>query len=112
MARSTRSVSCPPLIAGESAAYLVAGHCCESGDILTPEPGNPEGLQERTLRRAAIGDVLVIDGAGAYCAGMAAKNYNAFPECAEVLLRNNGEFVLIRQRQTLEQLLQNEIGLH
>jgi diaminopimelate decarboxylase len=102
----------PAVDSGETASYLVAGHCCESGDILTPEPGNPEGLQERTLRRAAIGDVLVIDGAGAYCAGMAAKNYNAFPECAEVLLRNNGEFVLIRQRQTLEQLLQNEIGLH
>ena len=24
--------------------YLIAGHCCESGDILTPASGNPEEL--------------------------------------------------------------------
>jgi diaminopimelate decarboxylase len=89
--------------------YLVAGHCCESGDILTPEPGNPEGLLPRPLTRAEIGDALVIEGAGAYCSAMASKNYNAFPECAEVLLTTNGEFQLIRKRQTLEQLVQNEI---
>ena len=28
-----------------TAEYLVVGHCCESGDVLTPEPGNPEGLR-------------------------------------------------------------------
>lgn len=95
----------------ETGSYLVAGHCCESGDILTPEPGNPEGLLERELRKTAIGDVLVIDGAGAYCSGMPAKNYNAFPECAEVLLRADGSFVRIRNRQTLDQMLQNEVPL-
>jgi len=52
---------------------------------------------------------LVIEGAGAYCSGMAAKNYNAFPECAEVLLRSDGSAQLIRTRQTLDQMLQNEI---
>lgn len=101
----------PAADTSETRAYLVAGHCCESGDILTPEPGNPEGLLERALRQANIGDVLVIDGAGAYCSGMAAKNYNAFPECAEVLLRTDGTFTLIRARQTLEQALQNELPL-
>ena len=91
--------------------YLVVGHCCESGDVLTPEPGNPEGLKHRTLTEAKIGDALVIEGAGAYCSGMASKNYNAFPECAEVLLSPTGEFTLIRKAQTLEQVLQNEVLL-
>lgn len=93
---------------GETREYLVAGHCCESGDILTPAPGDPEGLAPRRLARAEIGDTLVIDGAGAYASGMAAKNYNAFPEAAEVLIDGAGELRLIRQRQTLEQAIQNE----
>jgi diaminopimelate decarboxylase len=89
--------------------YLVAGHCCESGDLLTPAPGNPESLETRKLVEPRVGDALVIEGAGAYCSGMTAKNYNAFPECAEVLLRSDGSAELIRRRQTLEQMLQNEI---
>jgi diaminopimelate decarboxylase len=89
--------------------YLVAGHCCESGDVLTPAPGNPEALATRTLTEPRVGDALVIEAAGAYCSGMSAKNYNAFPECAEILLRSDGRAELIRRRQTLEQMLQNEI---
>ena len=88
--------------------YLVAGHCCESGDVLTPEPGNPEGLQTRTLTEARIGDALVVGGAGAYCAAMSSKNYNSFPEAPEILLTNNGELRLIRARQTLAQITANE----
>jgi diaminopimelate decarboxylase len=42
---------------------------------------------------------------------MSAKNYNSFPEAAEVLLRESGELVLIRKRQTLEQMLQNEVSV-
>ena len=89
--------------------YLVVGHCCESGDVLTPEPDNPEGLQARRLTEARIGDALVIGGAGAYCAAQAAKNYNSFPEAAEVLLASDGSFHLIRKRQTLDQILANEV---
>ena len=91
------------------AEYLVAGHCCESGDLLTPEPGNPEGLKTRMLAQPRIGDAVVIGGAGAYCSGMAAKNYNSFPEAAEVLIDREGEARLIRKRQTLDQVLQNEV---
>ncbi len=89
--------------------YLVAGHCCESGDILTPEPDNPEGLEPRLLTEAQTGDAVCIGGCGAYCAGMAAKNYNSFPEAPEVLLASDGTLHLIRRRQTLEQVLTNEI---
>ena len=88
--------------------YLVAGHCCESGDILTPAVDNPEGLEARLLTEAKIGDAVFIGGSGAYCAGMAAKNYNSFPEAPEVLLDDNGALHLLRQRQTLDQLLANE----
>jgi diaminopimelate decarboxylase len=89
--------------------YVVAGHCCESSDIWTPAPGDPEALAPRRMARASIGDTLVVEGTGAYAAGMAAKNYNSFPEAAEVLIDSGGEPQLIRQRQTLDQLLQNEI---
>ena len=40
---------------------------------------------------------------------MAAKNYNSFPEAPEVLLDKAGELHLLRRRQTLEQMLENEI---
>ena len=53
-----------------------------------------------------IGDALVVDGAGAYCAAMSSKNYNSFPEAPEVLLSTDGAFHLVRRRQTLEQVLQ------
>ncbi|MBX7255982.1 MAG: diaminopimelate decarboxylase [Candidatus Hydrogenedentes bacterium] len=89
--------------------YIVVGHCCESGDVLTPEPGNPEGLAPRRLTEARIGDPVVIGGAGAYCAAMSTKNYNSFPEAPEVLLTTGGELRLIRKRQTLEQILENEV---
>ena len=31
----------------------------------------------------AVGDLCVVDGAGAYCSSMSTKNYNSFPEAAE-----------------------------
>jgi diaminopimelate decarboxylase len=94
----------------EFAEYIVAGHCCESSDILTPAPGDPEALAPRRMSVASIGDTLVIDGSGAYAAGMSAKNYNSFPEAAEVLIDSAGEPQLIRQRQTLDQSIQNEVA--
>jgi diaminopimelate decarboxylase len=89
--------------------YVVVGHCCESGDVLTPSPGNREGLDPRTLPKARIGDLLVVGGAGAYCSAMAAKNYNSFPEAPEVMILPDGSIELIRKRQTLDQVLQNEV---
>ena len=88
--------------------YLVVGHCCESGDVLTPAPDDPEALQVRTLAQARVGDAVVIGGAGAYCAGMSAKNYNSFPEAPEVLVGTDGGFHLMRRRQTLDQVIENE----
>jgi diaminopimelate decarboxylase len=89
--------------------YLVVGHCCESGDVLTPAPDDPEGLLPRELTEAKVGDAVVIGGAGAYCAGMASKNYNSFPEATEVLIDREGNTHLVRKRQTLDQVLVNEV---
>lgn len=88
--------------------YLVTGHCCESGDILTPAPGDPEALAPRLMKKASVGDLLVVEGAGAYCAGMSAKHYNSFPEAPEVLVRKDGSFVVIRERENPKDIYQNE----
>ena len=89
--------------------YVVVGRCCESGNILTTAAGDPECLSPRRMAHAEIGDTLVLDGAGAYASGMAAKNYNSFPEAAEVLIERAGSLRLIRRRQTLDQAMQNEV---
>lgn len=91
-----------------TAPVVFVGPCCESGDILTPAPGDPEGLAPRDVPLPAIGDLVVIGGAGAYCASMATINYNSYPQAPEVLRRQDGTFELIRRRQTLDQVLANE----
>jgi diaminopimelate decarboxylase len=99
----------PRVESGLCLPYVAVGHCCESGDLLTPAPDHHDVLHPRELPEAQPGDLCVIEGSGAYCSAMSAKNYNSFPEAAEVLLRENGELALIRRRQTMEQMLQNEI---
>lgn len=79
------------------AKYVVVGHCCESGDLFSCAPGEPEVLAERTLKRVQIGDLLTIEGSGAYCSGMATKNYNSFPEAPEVMLDKSGQPHIIRK---------------
>jgi diaminopimelate decarboxylase len=65
---------------------------------MTPAPGEPNLLATRSLPSGtAIGDLLSIEGAGAYCASMSAKNYNSFPEAAELMLRTNGDIAVIRR---------------
>lgn len=40
---------------------------------------------------------------------MSAKNYNSFPEAAEVLILTDGTVEVIRKRQTIDQMVQNEV---
>jgi len=87
--------------------YVVAGHCCESGDLFTQHPGG--AIMPRRMRTAHIGDYAVISGAGAYCASMSTKNYNSFPEIGEYMLLPDGTLKMIRKPQTLEQILENEM---
>jgi diaminopimelate decarboxylase len=88
---------------------VFVGPCCESGDILTPAPGDPEALAPRRVPRPHIGDVVVVGGAGAYCAGMATINYNSYPQAPEVMLEKDGTFHVLRRRQLLEQIWTNEV---
>jgi diaminopimelate decarboxylase len=93
------------------ADYVVVGHCCETGDLVTCRPGASDRIQAVQLPAStAIGDLVSIEGAGAYCASMSAKNYNSYPEAAEVMIDRKGQVRLIRKRQTLEQIVQNEIA--
>ena len=93
----------------EQAAIVFVGPCCESGDILTPAPGDPEALAPRWVPRPQIGDLVVVGGAGAYCAGMATINYNSYPQAPEVMLGADGSLTLLRRRQVPEQVWQNEV---
>ncbi|CAB9527832.1 Diaminopimelate decarboxylase [Seminavis robusta] len=97
-------------VGSETENVVVVGHCCESGDLMTPMPGSPEELAEFPLRKAEIGDILVMDGSGAYCSGMSTKNYNSFPEAPEVLVGKDDKVHVIRVRQQLEQVYQNEVS--
>ncbi len=76
----------------------VVGNICESGDILG---------KKRMLPKANVGDVVVINDAGAYGFTMA-SNYNNRLCPAEILIRSNGEVVVLRQRENLEGLLRNQ----
>ncbi len=72
--------------ATEHQDYVVVGHNCESGDLLTPAAGQPEVLAPRRLNKAAIGDLVLIGGTGAYCASMSAHGYNSYPSAGAVLI--------------------------
>lgn len=83
---------------------VVGGPLCESGDIFTQSEGG--FVCTRALPAAEVGDLLVIECAGAYGFAMG-SNYNSKPLAAEVLLRD-GKSHLIRQRQSFEDLIRGE----
>lgn len=85
---------------GEAAREAdVVGPVCESGDFLG---------KDRVLA-VQSGDILAILSAGAYGFSMS-SNYNTRPRAAEVLVRCD-RFRLVRERETIEQLLSLEEGL-
>lgn len=79
----------------------VVGNICESGDILAKERNLPEIFEKDTL--------CVLD-AGAYGFAMS-SNYNNRLRPAEVLIRENNEVVLIRERDNFEDLTRHFIPL-
>ena len=93
----------------EEADVVFVGPCCESGDILTPAPGDPEALAPRRVPRPQIGDLVIVGGAGAYCAAMSTINYNSYPQAPEVMLEPDGALRLLRRRQDLDQVWGNEV---
>lgn len=92
-----------------AADVVFVGPCCETGDILTPAPGDPEGIGPRHVPTPEVGDLVIVGGAGAYAAAMAATGYNSYPAAPEVMRTGPNELRLARRRQTLDQLLSNEV---
>ncbi len=87
---------------GEDVA--IGGPLCESGDIFTQTDGG--FVATRHLPAAQVGDLLVIEIAGAYGFVMA-SNYNSKPLPAEVLV-DSGKARLVRARQTPADLIRGE----
>ena len=79
---------------------IVGGPLCESGDIFTQKEGG--FVCTRSLPDAQLGDLLIIECAGAYGAVMG-SNYNSKPLAAELLVRD-GKVFTIRERQTFAQM--------
>ncbi len=75
----------------------VVGPVCESGDFLA---------RDRSLPRVEAGDLLAVRSAGAYGFAMS-SNYNGRPRAAEVLVRGE-RFAVVRNRETLEDLVRGE----
>lgn len=69
----------------EDGEFVIAGHCCESSDVLTTAKGNPEELEPRHMLEPKIGDIIAVECAGAYCANMRASMYNSYPPAREVI---------------------------
>jgi diaminopimelate decarboxylase len=83
---------------------IVGGPLCESGDIFTQSVGG--FISPRRLPEAEVGQLLVIECAGAYSFVMG-SNYNSRPLAAEVLIQH-GKAHLARRRQTFEDLIRGE----
>ena len=89
-----------PLVEPSSSERIkvdVVGPICESGDFF---------CQDRPLPDFNPGDHIALMSAGAYGFAMA-SNYNSRPLPAEILVEG-GKAIVIRKRQTLEDLIEGE----
>lgn len=81
---------------GQTMNYDIVGPVCETGDFLGKD--RPLNIQ--------AGDLLAIRSAGAYGFTMS-SNYNSRPRAAEILV-DQDRVHLIRERESLESLMQGE----
>jgi len=81
---------------GETRCYDLVGPVCETGDFLG---------KDRLLNLQA-GDFIAVKSAGAYGFTMS-SNYNTRPRAVEIMV-DGDQVHVIRQRETLDQLLQGE----
>jgi diaminopimelate decarboxylase len=84
---------------GKERFYTVVGYICETDTF----------ANNRRIAEINEGDVLCFRNAGAYCFSMS-SNYNSRYKPAEVLWKD-GKGILIRERETFEDLLKNQIML-
>lgn len=76
----------------------IAGKCCESGDLIG---------ENMPLQHAESGDIIAVCATGAYNYSMA-SNYNRLQKPAVVFV-NNGESRLAVRRQSLDDIIENDI---
>jgi len=84
---------------GKERFYTVVGYICETDTFGS----------NRKIAEISEGDILAFQNAGAYCFTMA-SNYNSRFRPAEILWYNNQAHV-IRKRETLEDLVYNQVLL-
>lgn len=82
---------------GKERYYSVVGYICETDTF----------ANNRRISEVREGDILAFRNAGAYCFSMS-SNYNSRFRPAEVLWYNNKAH-LIRKRETLEDILRNQV---
>ena len=85
----------------EEELYDIVGPVCETADTFA---------RKRKLPRQAAGDLVVIEGTGAYGAVMA-STYNTRPLIPEVLV-DGSEFRVIRQRPDYDSMIALDIPWH
>ncbi len=85
---------------GPKQKYSVVGYICETDTF----------AWEREMTETKEGDVLAFKNAGAYGFSMS-SNYNSRIRPAEVMIYK-GKAVLIRKRETLEDVLKNQIEIN
>jgi len=81
-----------------SDCVTIAGKCCESGDLIG---------ENMPLQYAESGDYIAVLATGAYNYSMS-SNYNRIPKPAVVFV-NNGESRIAVKRETLEDIIRNDI---
>lgn len=84
---------------GRERFYSVVGYICETDTFGS----------NRRISQISEGDILAFKNAGAYCFTMA-SNYNSRYRPAEVLWLN-GNAHLIRQRETFDDILRNQVDI-
>ncbi len=84
---------------GKERYYSVVGYICETDTF----------ANNRRINEIAEGDILCFKNAGAYCFSMA-SNYNSRYRPAEVLWYQ-GKSVLIRERESFDDLIRNQIDI-
>ena len=83
---------------GRQRIYTVVGNICETDTF---------GVNRR-LAEVNEGDILCFRNAGAYCFSMASQ-YNSRPRPAEVLIYEGKDY-LIRKRETMDDLVRNQVA--
>lgn len=84
---------------GRERIYTIVGYICETDTFGS----------ERRLHEVNEGDILAFYNAGAYCYAMS-SNYNSRFRPAEVFIVNGKDY-LIRKRETMDDLMRNQIEI-